>query len=112
MKIKVHRNLHKSTWSIRGLTDKTTHREWAFISSAEFRVSQAARAKVLANQVRSVHAYAKGEFHEHGLNVAGEWLRVRYNPYRAGAFLLDDGREVWTARYARFNRLGQCEVIL
>jgi hypothetical protein len=112
MKIKVHRNLHKACWSIRGLAEKTTHREWCLISSAEFRVSQAARAKVLANKVRSVHAYAAGEYHEHNIAASGEWLRVSYNPYRAGAFLLADGREVWSARFARFNRLGQCEVIL
>lgn len=108
---KVHRNLHKACWSIRRKGDKTAHQEAVCLANVVFRVSEAGRAKVLEKRVRSVHAYAQGE--EIPCSVYGlKRERVRYNPYRAGAFLTEDGREVWAAQYAFFHADGSCEVIL
>lgn len=114
MKTKVHRNLHKACWSIRESGAKTTHTSFIALANVEFRVSQAGRAKVIANQVRSVHAYAIGDRLHTSCTVYGEGERigVRYNPYRAGAFLSLDGREVTKAQYAYFFTDGSCEVIL
>ena len=108
MKTKVHRNLHKACWSVRRGDAKTAHTRRIFLANVEFRVSQAGRAKVLEKKVRSVHAYATGT--EVDSFEYGEWDRVSYNPYRAGAFVLNDGTEVRQAAIVKFEIDGVCWV--
>lgn len=112
MSTKVHRNLHKACWSIRRKGAPTAHDSDIVLANVVFRVSEKARQKVLADKVRSVHAYAQGEETQMVHAWQGDLMRVRYSPYRAGAFTLDDGREVWGAKYAWFKKDGSCEVIL
>lgn len=108
MSTKVHRNLHKACWSVRRKGEATAHTRRIFLANVSFRVSQAGRAKVLEKQVRSVHAYAAGT--EIDSFEFGEWDRVSYNPYRAGAFTLNDGTEVHQAAIVKFEIDGVCWV--
>ncbi len=108
MSTKVHRNLHKKCWSVRRKGDPTVHARRIFLANVEFRVSAAGRAKVLEKQVRSVHAYATGT--EIDPFEYGEWDRVNYNPFRSGAFTMNDGTEVRQAAIVKFEIDGVCWV--
>ncbi len=106
MKTKVHRNLHKACWSVRRKGDKTAHTDRIFLSSVEFRVSQAGRAKVLEKKVRSVHAYAIGT--EIEPFEGGRWERISYNPFRAEEFTDASGDYVVSADIVKFELDGIC----
>lgn len=111
MVTKIHRNLHRACWSIRRGKAPTEHTKAIALANVVFRVSEKGRQKVLAKKVRSVHAYAQGTECHWPLSMAGA-VRVRYNPYKAGAFIAENGREIWEARFATFQFDGWCEVIL
>ena len=97
MEVEVYRNLHKNVWSVR---DKRTgrvidHQERVVIRNARFVVQPAGRAKVLREQRKNVHAFARGllvpeqGYYSDFLVDAEEYAdadSLMYNPYKMDTF--------------------------
>lgn len=83
LKVQVYRNLHRNCYSVRYKGKVIAHVKEITLLQANFRVSQAGRARVLKERRKNVHAYVEGvvtdNFHEliH---------HVTYNPYKAPYF--------------------------
>lgn len=106
MKVFVYYNLHKNCWSVKALEGKRSgyvvaHRNQLMIRNATFKVSQAGRARVIAEKRKNVHA-----------GVVGEWCGyeqdydtvVSYNPYKYEHFYKKSNDEaVYTAETVAFN---------
>lgn len=95
LRVHAYKNLNSGCWSVR---DPSTGRVVAHVaevelSGVEFRVQQGARARVLREKCRSVHAYVVGALvyagESRGLPPRG-LTRCTYNPYRAGTFTVAD----------------------
>ncbi|ASZ75520.1 hypothetical protein KIW74_gp08 [Mycobacterium phage Kimona] len=109
-----YRNLHKAQWSLKAMTGPHKgkvigHADEVSLMGAEFKVSEAGRRRVLAEKKKNVHAGVVGLI---ALPPANAWddqdfdpeawydglpagvghrkLKVSYNPYRAGAFMVGD----------------------
>jgi len=98
MRIRVYKNLHKDTFSIKDWDSKSAtynkvvgYSQNIALTNATFIVSQKGRERVLRQQVKNVHAYVQGdqlpydvryEWFELDLN----WERVSYNPYKSDTF--------------------------
>ena len=100
--VKVHRNLHRKCWSIKEGNRVTDWLDSIVLSNCEFRVGLKARERVLREHKRNVHAYVKG-------NVTcsvpdGVWKRVRYNPYTAPYFFIEEtGEKISRAEIVKFS---------
>ena len=97
MRVKVWFNLHRRDWTVKCGDVPVWHADAVRLVGVVFKVSEAARQKVLRDRRRSVHAYMAGAWRPAGAPPAGA-VRVSYNPYRGGSFYrCDDGRDVSAA---------------
>ncbi len=105
----MYKNLHVGLWSLR---DPSTGRVHAHAQRVEMangtcRIQAAGLAKTRERQVRCVHAYVVGEVEAAVAAREGDWLRVHYNPFAAGHFLVaGDGRALIGASRFRFDDAG------
>jgi hypothetical protein len=104
--VEVYRNLHKKCWSVRQRGKVRLHTDYICLKSADFKVSQKGRTRVLKEQRKNVHAFIKGFIvnpteinnkccHEEGI----EWADVTYNPYKYDSFVTDKGKAIHHADY-------------
>lgn len=106
MKVFVYYNLHKKCWSVKALEGDRKGRVIAHVSrlkiqDATFKVSQAGRARVLAEKRKNVHAGVVGqwELYEQDYDTP-----ISYNPYKFGYFYRKDTLEaIYTASEVAFN---------
>ncbi len=109
-RVKCYRNLNRSgvVWSV--VSAKTglvvDRASTVYLADVKLAVSQAGRLRVLNERRKNVHAFVKGRRLKRAPKVLF-WHRARYNPYKAGAFILDaNGREVSGALYAKLTKEG------
>ncbi len=109
MRAQVYKNLHVGLWSLR---DPSTglvhaHAQRVEVVDGTCRVQPAGLAKTRARRVRCVHAYVVGDVEAAEAAREGDWLRVHYNPFKAGHFLVDgDARPLLGAGRFRFDDAG------
>jgi len=117
IKVFVYRNLHKNQWSVRALEGQhrglvIAHAATVQLHSAEFKVSEAGRQRVLAEKQKNIHAGVAGYL----TGIGGCTLRygkidtprigtqrritslpgaigVTYNPYVYDSFVVRDTEE-------------------
>jgi hypothetical protein len=91
MKVFVYFNLHRKVFSVKALEGPNkgrvvAHRPTVFLVDAEFRVSRAGRARVIAEQRKNVHAGVVGQWNDQmPHSYAG--VAVTYNPYLYETFV-------------------------
>jgi hypothetical protein len=88
-KVFVYFNLHKKLWSVKDIKTGrvVAHAKAVAVDQPVFKVSEAGRQRVIAEQRKNVHAGVVGTLNADHTNFAGEGLsRVSYNPYRFGHF--------------------------
>ena len=111
MKVEVYRNLHNGMLSIRDAKTKHVvgHADRVTLADVTFHVSQAGRERVLRERRKNVHAVVRGSLVSYmfGGGYKGRSLssyvsegevpqfamadmQVKYNPYKAGAFMVGD----------------------
>jgi hypothetical protein len=105
--MRVHRNLHKACWSLTVRGERVRHVGAFALAGVRFVVSAAGRARVLAKKVRAVHAWADGAEAAAPADLTG-FVRVSYNPFRAGTFTTADGAPVRGAELVAFTADGKC----
>ena len=110
MRIEIYWNLHRDTYSVRELAGPnkgrvTSHPDSITVKDVTFAVQPAGRAKVLSDRVKNVHAFVRGMAHQRTDDEiqarfdaqdagTGSWTIVKYNPYKAGSFVDDEGTPV------------------
>ena len=99
MRVRVYKNLHKDTFSIKDWESRSAtynkvvgYSQNIALTNATFIVSQKGRERVLQEQTKNVHAYVQGDY----LPFEYEWLywadldlnweQVTYNPYKSDTF--------------------------
>jgi hypothetical protein len=88
-KVFVYFNLHKKLWSVKDLQSGlvVAHAKKVAVANPVFKVSEAGRQRVIAEQRKNVHAGVVGTLDAHHSDFGGEGkARVSYNPYRASHF--------------------------
>jgi hypothetical protein len=112
MKVEVYRNLHNGKLSIRDAKTKRVvgHADLVKLVDVTFHVSQAGRERVLRERRKNVHAVVRGhmvsamfgkdyksrslESYKCGIDPKSVFAHyttpIKYNPYKAGAFMLND----------------------
>ena len=100
----VYRNLARkgTVWSVKSTrTGRVVARSGeVVVTDAELVVSEAGRRRVLKERCKNVHAGIRGTWCRGGVSVAlsrlhvdrggtfaGRWVKVKYNPYKAGHFV-------------------------
>ncbi len=111
--MRVHKNLHKGCWTTKeNSAAKVAHADEVLLSGCAFHVSESARAKVLENKCRSVHAHVSGREQWLADAPQGQWRAISYNPYKAGHFYYcDNGERVYGAFYVHFRKDGSAWAI-
>lgn len=94
-------------WSIRDDGRVVGHQDTLALRDVTFRVSAAGVARIRRHSQREVVAYARGVLTESGL-VPASALRVRFDPYVAFTFTLDDGGPINAAAFVAFLPDGSC----
>lgn len=112
MKVEVYRNLHNGKLSIRDAKTKLVigHADRVKLTDVTFHVSQAGRERVLREKRKNVHAVVRGSlvsfmfgggYKGRSLSsyvqegevpqfAMADNMQVKYNPYKAGSFMLGD----------------------
>lgn len=109
-KVYVYRNLNRKgvVYSLKSrktglVVDRLTN---FAIENCEFKVSQAGRARVLANKRKNVHAGIVGTRTTKRLSKSG-LVQVYYNPYKTDSFInIKTGKPVLKAKYVVFSEDG------
>ena len=91
----IYRNLRTKTWSKRSSKGRVVgHPLEIFLLGATFHVSQAVRARVVANKKKEVHAGVRGTPSPLlAGRMTGERVEVTYNPYHYDSFVRVDNLE-------------------
>lgn len=93
MKVFVYWNLHKHCWSVKALEGENKgrviqHAKQVTLYNCTFKVSQAGRKRVIAEQCKNVHAGVVGNLDApEVLAPVAQSIRVTYNPYRFSTFV-------------------------
>ena len=98
--VKVYKNLHTGTWSIKQGTVRL-HTDYITLKNVRFRVSQAGRERVLRERKKNVHAMVEGYLCTPS-EINAENLKckpVRYNPYLFDSFVLPGAEPISTSRF-------------
>lgn len=90
-KVDVYRNLQKGGLSIRSRETESyglviDHREGVVLENVNFVVNESGRQKVLEENVKNVHAFARGIIAE-TMEINSEGVEVTYNPYEYDSFV-------------------------
>jgi hypothetical protein len=128
LKVFVYYNLHKHCWSIKALEGArkgrvVAHASRVLLDSAEFKVSEAGRQRVLRERKKNVHAGVIGKLLKWEKVLVPLWVNnpgaftgikeVAYNPYKFSTFVdrtffepvykastvFMMGRKVWVSPY-------------
>ena len=83
-RVKVYRNLKNGLFSVQFGGLVVAHLATVKLTGVQFKVTETARQRVLAQRQRNVHAYAIGTFTTAAQPTATE--PISYNPYHAGHF--------------------------
>jgi len=131
MKVEVYRNLRKNCWSVRNNTPGRVlwHCNEVVLKDVDLVVRPAGRAKVLQEQRKNVHAFAKGEilytsvrnnttnymysmFPDFSTNVYGEkFMQILYDPYQYASFVIAESKEpIFKADVVHLNNKGEVYV--
>jgi len=131
-RVKVYRNLHRGGYSVVALDGPSKglvvgHAEHITLGDVEFVVSEAGRQRVIREKKKNVHAYAVGTLlsffcdcsirDEYDLDpsiadyfrpidlVRGDFIKLRYNPYRRGFFYYNFKGDDWIVSSANVASL-------
>jgi len=87
MKVRVYFNLHRKCWSVQDYATRRVidHTDYIVLKDVTFKVYQAGRNRVLAEQTKNVHAFVVGDIVNPSSYVIAE--QVRYNPYQNESFV-------------------------
>jgi hypothetical protein len=105
MKVFVYFNLHRKCWSVKALEGPRKglviqHCNEIKLRDITFKVSEAGRQRVLAEQRKNVHAGVVG-FTTDEIFPAEAPIMVSYNPYKAGHFYnKETGEAVYSGKAA------------
>ena len=90
--VEVYRNLHNGMLSVRQRGLVVAHVHTIDLIDVTFKVNESGRQRVIRDKKKNVHAFVVGTplavNAPSGLNVQRYWRRVKYNPYKAGAFMV------------------------
>lgn len=104
-RVRVHYNLHRGDFSVIDKTGRVIcNVETITLRDVEFRVSEAGRARTVARNRRTVHAYAVGYVLDLGACDVSSLIPVTYNPHRAAHFHVkgNPASPVWRASRVTF----------
>lgn len=76
-----------------------------YLKDCKLKVSQAGRARVLAEKRKNVHAGIQGHVMLEAPQVR-EWVQVRYNPYETRQFQTIAGKEIFEASFVKITPVG------
>lgn len=96
-RVRVYWNLHKKVYSVQDAATRVVvcHAEHICLRNVTYKVSEAGRQRVLAEQRKNVHAFLVGEPHcAPFVQPDGDWHYVRYDPYERGEFYNPQSGEV------------------
>jgi len=106
MRVRVYKNLHKDTFSIKDWESKSAtynkvvgYSQNIALTNATFIVSQKGRERVLQEQSKNVHAYVQGDYLPfesewlYWTNLNLNWEQVSYNPYKSDTFFTLKGNQ-------------------
>lgn len=88
----VYRNLHRECWSVRLRGRVVAHEQDVWIHTAQFKVSEPGRQRVLREKRKNVHAFVSGRRTiasrpwSSATDLYGKPVCVKYNPYKSGHF--------------------------
>lgn len=92
--VDVYFNLHRKMWSIRDAATKLVlgHTDDLLVlGNVQFIVNEAGRQRVIREQKKNVHAFARGNFcylMPVGMMILDQqFTKISYNPYKAGTFV-------------------------
>jgi len=102
----LYRNLHKGAFSIRHRGRVVVCCESVLMDNVEFRVSEVGRQRVIAEQVKNVHAFVVADEYYRPSNLVlagyerqicdGYFKEVTYNPYNNSTFFIKKTNEAIT----------------
>lgn len=115
-RVRVYYNLHRSVWSVQNTKGQViAHLPEVSLTNVSWVVRPAGRAKVIAEGKKNIHAFGVGNY----TAIAGGFVdshggltepkvnslkRARYNPYKAGHFIDEDGKKLTQSIFAEFTR--------
>jgi hypothetical protein len=115
-KVMAYRNLHKGCWSVKSIRTGRVlaHLDEVFIADALFKVSEAGRQRVLRERSKNVHAGVVGVVSlPPEKEKVGNFVRVRYNPYRFANFFTAEGEApVYRAPFVHLDTDGHAHMVL
>lgn len=99
MKVKVYWNLHKKCFSVQHKGKVIEYTDHIILVNAEFKVSQAGRARVLREQRKNVHAFVVGEYYREPTSylIFCSYTKVSYDPYKNDSFVDSQGNKITKA---------------
>lgn len=109
MKVFVYFNLRKRLFSVKALEGPNkgrviAHMESVVIDGAQFKVSQAGRARVIRNQRKNVHAGVVGQLYTGTKDEREYPVSITYDPYKYETFVdLAGGRPVLSANHVKLS---------
>ena len=106
--VHVYRNLHNHLLSVRQKSIVVGHVEAIVLTNVSFHVQPAGHAKVLSEQRKTVHAYAKGIISKEEFEYEKE---IFYNPYIADYFRDEHDQPVTTAKAIKITKDGKMFII-
>lgn len=93
-KFKIYRNLNKKCFSILRYDSKKrgyrlfAHEREIYLDSANFKVSQAGRNRVLMERVKNVHAFVLTDSYSTSIPKHRVIDEIYYNPYSCDSFMM------------------------
>lgn len=94
--VRVHRNLHKSCYSISQGGKVVAHAKQVALKNAKFEVNLSGHERALLEQRRNVHAWVHGSIVDIEECPVRGLKKVRYNPFECPYFQ-KGGKPVWKA---------------
>jgi len=96
MRVKVYWNLHKKCFSVQHKGRVIEYTDHIILVNAEFKVSQAGRARVLREQRKNVHAFVVGEYYREPTSylIFCSYTKVSYDPYKNDSFVDSQGNKI------------------
>lgn len=104
-RVDVYRNLTKRCWSVRENGKVVDHVEAIALEDVSFRVSEAARQRVLRLGQRAVLAWATGLVTDTPMQPGSE--RIKFDPFEMETFRSGTTPVFWMS-LAHFDRNGRC----
>jgi hypothetical protein len=105
--VHVYYNLNRKCFSVQQKTKKgwrlSFHTDELTLENAVFRVYEKGRQRVLKSGHKNVHAFLLGKISKSQFDST---LRVRYNPFKAAHFFLEDGQAIHRAKRVKLTRSG------